>query len=138
MTEEEIIPWTEFDLKDLTELSKLNIPIKTIAYRLRRDQEDVVNKITELGITCSRNQFPLRSIIEPKIIPKADNIVDELSTLRGENKNLRNLTNQLQKEIKAMEENHQKKISAHELILMSVGYMRCPCCGEILSLSKPI
>jgi hypothetical protein len=42
--------WTEFDLKDLKSLSKPGASLKVIAHKLRRDEEDVTNKMIELGM----------------------------------------------------------------------------------------
>jgi len=142
--QEERIPWNEFDLRDLKKLKKEGKDIKTIAHYLRRDTGETAIKLVELGI------YEDRSIVEPKYLPDTisnvvvgpDNIVDDLSNLRVENKNLLTMNRQLEKEIKENEQTHRKKVqelSDHKTKLdPTKDFIRCPHCRGLWEIQKVI
>ena len=99
--ESNLDPWTEFDLRDLYYLYNIkNDTIKIIAHKLRRSEEDVTNKMAELGLSKDPNTLMIPKIIKPKydIKPKPEIFVDE-DRLKITDHNLRAEQVQLQKDL---------------------------------------
>ena len=142
-------PWTEFDLLDLKKYFKEferkykgDKLIKVIANELRRNEDDVANKLKERVA-----DWGIPKPIEPHTFTKItdikqDAIADEIAVLRVDNKNLQAMNERLKKEIREREEQHQKKImeiSNQKLTLdPNKHFIRCPHCAWLWEIQRVI
>ena len=149
--------WTSSEVKDLAKYCASGETISYVMRKLRRTKGDVEKQIKHCGFIINNKPQPKETIIvtpppnrasppaDPSysILPNyRDNIVDEISLIKAECKQLIAMNKQLEKEIKENEEKHQKKIQ--EIVDYKTkldpkkDFVRCPSCKALWEIQKVI